>query len=50
MTNPAEYLKEQIAHCERLARTVVDELTSEWLLAIAAECRKELAALALQVA
>jgi hypothetical protein len=40
-----EYLKEQIARCERLARSVMDEITVERLMTFAAQCRKELAVL-----
>ena len=40
-----EYLKEQIARCERLTRSIMDEMTVERLMAFAAQCRKELAAL-----
>ncbi|MBV9458949.1 MAG: hypothetical protein JO141_15715 [Bradyrhizobium sp.] len=40
-----EYLREQIARCERLTKSVMDELTVERLLALAAQCREELATL-----
>jgi hypothetical protein len=36
-----EYLKEQTAKAERLARSVVDAVTVERLMAFAAECRAE---------
>ena len=42
MAKQIEHLNEQIAHCERLAFAVFDELTSAYLLAFAAECRKDL--------
>jgi hypothetical protein len=42
-----EYLKEQIARCERLTKSILDELTVERLLALAAQCRGELASLML---
>jgi hypothetical protein len=42
MAKQIERLKEEIAHCERIALAVVDELTSVYLLAFAAECRKDL--------
>ena len=45
MPNNIDRLKEEIGQCERLAKAVVDQLTVEWLLALAAECRKDLAAL-----
>ena len=41
----AEYLKEQIARAERLARSILDELAITRLRAFAAECRAELARL-----
>jgi hypothetical protein len=41
----ADYLKEQIARCERLTKSIADEWTVERLLALAAECREELAVL-----
>jgi hypothetical protein len=37
-----EYLKEQIARAERLAKAILDQETAERLLAFAAECRVEL--------
>jgi hypothetical protein len=40
-----EYLKEQIARCERLTRNILDEMTVQRLMAFAAQCRKELAGL-----
>jgi hypothetical protein len=40
-----EYLKEQIARCERLTRNILDEITVERLMALAAQCRKELGVL-----
>jgi hypothetical protein len=40
-----EYLKEQIARCERLTRNIMDEMTVERLMIFAAQCRKELAVL-----
>lgn len=41
-----EYLNEQIARCERLTKSIMDELTVERLLALAAQCRQELVHLA----
>jgi hypothetical protein len=40
-----EYLKEQIARCERLTRSIMDEMTVQRLMTFAAQCRKELAVL-----
>jgi hypothetical protein len=40
-----EYLKEQIARCERLTRSIMDEMTVQRLTTFAAQCRKELAVL-----
>lgn len=40
-----EYLKEQIARCERLARNIMDEVTVQRLMIFAAQCRQELAVL-----
>ncbi|MBR0778411.1 hypothetical protein JQ625_26565 [Bradyrhizobium diazoefficiens] len=37
-----DYLKEQVARAERLARTILDQQTAERLQAFAAECRAEL--------
>lgn len=45
-----EYLKDQVARAERLARAVMDTVTVERLKAFAAECRAELNALTRQVA
>ena len=42
----ATYLNEQIARCERLTKSIMDELTVERLVALAAQCRKELLHLA----
>jgi hypothetical protein len=39
-----EYLKEQAAKAERLARSVVDAVTAQRLMSYAAECRTELSA------
>jgi flagellar biosynthesis/type III secretory pathway chaperone len=39
------YLEDQIARAERLARSVLDRLTTERLQAYAADCRRQLAAL-----
>lgn len=41
-----DYLNEQIARAERLAKIVADELTASRLRAFAAECRVEMARLA----
>lgn len=40
-----DYLREQVARAERLARTILDQQTVERLQAFAAECRAELQAL-----
>ncbi|MGY0573352.1 hypothetical protein ACTGJ9_021540 [Bradyrhizobium sp. RDM12] len=45
-----DYLKEQVARAERLAKTVLDQQTVERLQAFAAECRAELTALTLRTA
>lgn len=37
-----DYLKEQIARAERLAKAILDQQTAERLQAFAAECRAEL--------
>jgi hypothetical protein len=39
-----EYLKEQAAKAERLARSVVDTVTAQRLMSYAAECRAEVTA------
>jgi hypothetical protein len=44
------YLKEQIARTERLAKTILDEETANRLRAFAAECRAELIVLSLRAA
>lgn len=36
-----EYLQQQAARAERLARDVLDKLTAERLQSFAAECRKQ---------
>ena len=41
----AAYLKDQVSRAERLARSVTDKLTTERLMAFAADCRTELKAL-----
>ena len=45
-----EYLKEQVARAERLARTILDQETVERLQTFAAECRAELMVLSLRAA
>lgn len=40
-----EYLKQQIARAERLAKAILDRQTAEGLQAFAAECRAELSVL-----
>ncbi len=45
-----DYLREQIARAERLAKTVLDQQTAERLQAFAAECRAELVVLTLRAA
>jgi hypothetical protein len=37
-----EYLREQAARAERLAKTVMDALTAQRLQSFAAECRREI--------
>ncbi|WP_022720416.1 hypothetical protein [Rhodopseudomonas sp. B29] len=39
-----DYLNDQISRAERLAKSILDELTAARLRAFAAECRAELAA------
>lgn len=45
-----EYLKQQIALAERLAKAILDRQTAERLQAFAAECRTELPELTLKTA
>ncbi|MGY4623818.1 hypothetical protein [Bradyrhizobium sp. USDA 4486] len=45
-----DYLKEQVARAERLAKTILDQETVERLQAFAAECRAELMVLTLRAA
>lgn len=45
-----DYLREQIARAERLAKAILDQQTSERLQAFAAECRAELRVLSLKTA
>jgi hypothetical protein len=45
-----DYLREQIARAERLAKAILDRQTAERLQAFAAECRAELAVLTLREA
>ena len=45
-----DYLREQIARAERLAKAILDQQTSERLQAFAAECRVELQALTVRTA
>jgi hypothetical protein len=45
-----EYLKQQIARAERLARAILDQQTAARLQAFAAECRTELSGLTLKTA
>jgi hypothetical protein len=45
-----DYLREQIARAERLAKSVLDQQTVERLQAFAAECRAELVVLTLKAA
>lgn len=40
-----EYLKQQVARAERLAKAILDRQTAERLQAFAAECRAELSEL-----
>lgn len=45
-----DYLREQIARAERLAKAILDQQTAERLQAFAAECRAEMQALAVKTA
>jgi hypothetical protein len=45
-----DYLKEQIARAERLAKAILDQQTAERLQAFAAECRAELQVLSFRPA
>ncbi|WP_441236816.1 hypothetical protein [Bradyrhizobium sp. 930_D9_N1_4] len=45
-----DYLREQAARAERLAKTILDRETVERLQTFAAECRAELTVLTLQAA
>jgi len=45
-----DYLREQIARAERLAKAILDPQTAERLRAFAAECRAELQTLSLEPA
>ncbi|WP_193374145.1 MULTISPECIES: hypothetical protein [Bradyrhizobium] len=45
-----EYLKQQIARAERLAKAILDRQTAERLQAFAAECLTELSVLTLKTA
>lgn len=45
-----DYLKEQVARAERLAKAILDQQTAERLQAFAAECRAELMVLARRAA
>lgn len=45
-----EYLKDQVARAERLAKAILDQQTAERLQAFAAECRAELMVLTLRAA
>lgn len=45
-----EYLKQQVARAERLAKAILDRQTAERLQAFAAECRTELSELTLKTA
>jgi hypothetical protein len=45
-----DYLKDQIARAERLAKAILDQQTAERLQAFAAECRAELVVLTLRAA
>ena len=45
-----DYLREQVARAERLAKAILDQQTAERLQAIAAECRAELQVLTVKTA
>lgn len=45
-----DYLKEQVARAERLAKAILDQQTAERLQTFAAECRAELMVLTLRPA
>ena len=45
-----DYLREQVARAERLAKAILDQQTAERLQALAAECRTEMQVLSLKTA
>ena len=45
-----DYLKDQLARAERLAKAILDRQTAERLQAFAAECRTDLPVLTLRTA
>ena len=45
-----EYLKDQLARAERLAKAILDQQTTQRLQAFAAECRTELQVLSQRTA
>ncbi len=45
-----DYLREQVARAERLAKAILDRQTVERLQAFAAECRTEMQVLSLKTA
>ena len=45
-----DYLREQVARAERLAKAILDQQTADRLQAYAAECRTELQELKLKMA
>jgi len=45
-----DYLREQVARAERLAKAILDQQTAERLQAYAAECRAEMQTLSLKPA
>jgi hypothetical protein len=45
-----DYLRDQVARAERLAKAILDQQTAERLQAFAAECRAELMVLTLRAA
>ena len=50
MARRIDYLREQIARAERLAKAILDQQTAERLQAFAAECRAEMQTLSVRSA
>ncbi|WP_426407712.1 hypothetical protein [Bradyrhizobium ganzhouense] len=45
-----DYLREQVARAERLAKAILDQQTAQRLQALAAECRADMQVLSLKAA